>query len=450
MLSKVIVASVLAFSSINTYAQITADQALSQLSAEAVNKAKAGGISLSKLVSNASNDLIVEYNVAEGSALNSQFPSRLSIHASIKSRVKGKHATGNLTLRDYYALPITFNRISDRTTLVQLLNDPEVKAVYPNLTLTSTLAQSLPLIKQPQAAAAGFNGNGSSIAVLDTGVNYTHADFGCTAPGIPSTCKVAYAADFATDDSSLDDNGHGSNVSGIASGVAPGAKILGLDVFDGAGAYESDIIAALNWVLNNATTYDIKAANMSLGVNGSEYSTVCSSPFTTIFSQLRTANIAPVLSAGNSAKINGVGYPACTAGSIVVGAVYDANLGGLAWSNCTDYSTSADQVACFSNSGDLVTLFAPGALIDAAGYSMGGTSQAAPHVAGAIAVLRASGTGAAEPLDDTIQRLEATGTPVTDAKSGLTRPRIDLYAAVSSLSDTSLSWLSTFISYVIG
>ncbi len=85
----------------------------------------------------------------------------------------------------------------------------------------------------PQTAAAGYTGNGHYVAVLDIGVNYQHADFGsCTAPGVPATCRVAGAYEMAANDGSLDDDGRGSNVSGIALGVAPGARILNYDVFN--------------------------------------------------------------------------------------------------------------------------------------------------------------------------------------------------------------------------
>ncbi|WP_220385548.1 S8 family serine peptidase, partial [Klebsiella pneumoniae] len=102
-----------------------------------------------------------------------------------------------------------------------LLNDPNVKAVYPNRINRTTTTESLPLINQPQANTNGFTGEGSSVAVLDTGVNYLHSDFGCTAVNTPSsTCRVVYSFDSAPDDGTLDDDGHGSNVSAIVSKVA--------------------------------------------------------------------------------------------------------------------------------------------------------------------------------------------------------------------------------------
>ena len=89
-----------------------------------------------------------------------------------------------------------------------------------------------------------------------------------------STCRVVYSFDSAPDDGTLDDDGHGSNVSAIVSKVATKTKIIGIDVFRKvrsqgkwvSTAYDSDILAGINWAVNNAQTYNIKAVNLSLGV----------------------------------------------------------------------------------------------------------------------------------------------------------------------------------------
>jgi subtilisin family serine protease len=111
-----------------------------------------------------------------------------------------------------------------------------------------------------------------------------------------------------------------------------------------------------------------------------------------------------------------------------VGAVYDANVGRRAWTACTDDTTAADKVTCFSNSASFLTMLAPGALITAAGSTYGGTSQAAPHVAGAAAVLRAAFPG--ETLNQTVNRMTANGIQVTDQRNGIQKPRLNLLAAV--------------------
>ncbi|MFW1785876.1 S8 family serine peptidase [Acinetobacter nosocomialis] len=417
---------------------LDAKGAKQQLNQAAKQKVFQGKINLDALVTNESNDLIVEYNIPSESVATGL--ERRNYIAANKKNIQSRfnRGVGVQVLRDYNNLPIAFYRISNKEALVDLLNDPNVKAVYPNRINQATTMESLPLINQPQANTQGFNGTGSSVAVLDTGVNYLHSDFGCTAVNSPSsTCRVVYAFDSAPDDGSLDDNGHGSNVSAIVSKVATKTKIIGIDVFRSGSAYDSDILAGINWAVNNAKTYNIKAINLSLGIPGVKYKSECSnSSYATAFANARAAGVVPVVASGNDAFPDGISSPACVAGAVRVGAVYDSNIGGVSWGNpvkCSDPTTAADKVACFSNGGSLVTLLAPGAMITAGGYTMGGTSQATPHVAGAIALLRANSVTPTETIDQTINRLKTTGKPITDSRTGLVFPRIDLLAATNGL-----------------
>ncbi len=322
-----------------------------------------------------------------------------------------------------------------------LVDSPEVVGIDPDLPHSTELTQSLGLIGQPTAAASGFTGAGTAVAVLDTGADWTHADLGsCTAVGTPAGCRVAYAYDFATSDGSRDDNGHGTNVSAIVAAVAPGTDILALDVFRSDGyAYSSDIITAIDWVIANQATYGIAAINMSLGSGG--YTAPCVDAFSTSITSARNAGVAVAVASGNNAYTNKISSPACAADAISVGAVYDSNMGGVGWSVCSDASTAADKVTCFSNTASFLDVLAPGALITAGGHSMGGTSQATPHVAGALAVLRAADPTAS--MDTLESRLTDYGDTVTDSRTGLTFPRLDLAASVAdcitSVSTSSIS-----------
>lgn len=420
-------------------ANITPAAAEKRLNTAAVDKVNKARINLKSLVQNDSNDLIVEYNIDTGPSTTSA--EKRSAIASDKQTIRRNHlqSKGITILRDYNSLPITTYRINDREALVELLNDPNIKAVYPNRINKAFATDNLNLINQPQTAAKKFTGEGTSVVIADTGVDYRHSDFGnCTAVNTPaSTCRVIQAFDTATDDHQLDDNGHGTNVAGIVAQVAPKTKIIGIDVFSSSGgAYDSDILAAINWTSNNAKTYNIKAINLSLGVSD-EYSDECTqSSYSTAFQNLRNNNVVPVVASGNDQFTNGVAYPACSKGAVRVGAVYASNYSGLTWGSfnqCTDRAPAPDQVTCFSNSGKLLTLLAPGALITAGGVTQGGTSQAAPHVAGAIAILRANNVVPAETIDQTIQRLQTTGKPIRDPRNGIVTSRIDLLAATNSL-----------------
>ena len=328
---------------------------------------------------------------------------------------------------DYSHLPMIFAQVGSSKAMNAFLRQPDVKAVHSNLKLRRALVQSLPLIRQPETAAQGGAGTGVTVAVLDSGVDYTRAAFGsCAAPG--GACKVVYARDFAPDDGLRDDDGHGTNVAGIVLGVAPGAQIAALDVFDGELASSSHIIAAIDWVIANRNAYNIVAVNLSLG--GRQYYSPCSSDvFATPIANARAAGILASVASGNQGYKDSMGSPACAPEAVSVGAVYDANQGPVSWRNCTDNTTQADKITCFSNSASFLTLLAPGALIDAAGLTQGGTSQAAPHVAGAIAVLRAAYPN--ESVDATIARLINTGVRITDSND-ITKPRIDLLAAYTA------------------
>lgn len=329
------------------------------------------------------------------------------------------------TDRDYSHLPMSAKRFTSRAALNHFLADARIKAVYEDIELHPVLAQSLPLIEQPAAAAVGYQGAGTTVAVIDDGIDYTRTDFGsCTAPGAPASCRVVVAQDFG---SGSTDKSHGTNVSATVLGVAPGSRIAMLNVFSGTTASSSAILSAINWAIANASTYNIAAMNLSLG-DGKKYTSACATnnAFLTPFNRARAVGITVVTAAGNDMYTDGISWPACSPNAISVGAVYDANVGGVSWGSslCTDSTTAANKVACFSDSASFMTIMAPGAMVTAGGSTKGGTSQAAPHVAGAVAVLRAAFP--AETLAQTQTRLTNSGVTVTDTRNGLIFPRLDL------------------------
>lgn len=191
------------------------------------------------------------------------------------------------------------------------------------------------------------------------------------------------------------------------------------------------MISGINWAIANRATYNIVAVNLSLG-DGSRNTVACgnkgTNPYVTPIRNAKSAGIVTVVSAGNEGYADALSRPACTPDAVSVGAVYDANAGGVQWSVCTDASSTADKIPSMSNTASFLDMLAPGAFITAAGSTLAGTSQAAPHVAGAIAILKAEYP--AETPDQLVSRLVSTGKPLTDQRAGGVFPRLDLLAAL--------------------
>jgi uncharacterized repeat protein (TIGR01451 family) len=341
-------------------------------------------------------------------------------------------------LRDYSHLPMAFVHFHNALALRTLLQRPDVIAVYRDEIKQAILTESLPLIGQSSVSAAGDQGIGTTVLVIDTGVDYTKPAFGsCTSPGVPAGCHVIFYQNIADSSTVLDTAGHGSVVSAITLGVAPQTDIAMMNVF-GANTSTSDslILAAINFGIVNQAALNIVAMNMSLG-DSSSNSTPCSNshtnPYVTPILNAKNAGIVVTVASGNNAYTNGISSPACTPNAVSVGAVYDANVGGRSFGACTDSSTAADKVTCYSNSVSYLTMLAPGSVVNTAVGGGDGTSFAAPMVAGAAAVLRSAFY--TETADQTINRLTTSGQPVTDARNSVTTPRLNLLAAARPAND---------------
>ncbi|HEV8232579.1 MAG TPA: S8 family serine peptidase [Thermoanaerobaculia bacterium] len=304
------------------------------------------------------------------------------------------------------------------------------------------------LMRSDQANAGGATGAGRSVAVIDTGVDYTVLELG--GGGFPNA-KVIGGFDTADEDSDpMDCDGHGTAVSGIVAGpagVAPDSKIVAIKVFASSDAsnstcsdfaFVSDILQGINFAILHKAEFNLAAINLSLG-GGPDSDNVgyCDSSEpaeAAAFDAAAAADLPVVASAGNGGFLHALGAPACVSSAVSVGAVYSLNASLIAWSDCIDAPVAPDLVTCFSNSNTNLSLLAPGAFWSTvrkgggAALTFAGTSAAAPAAAGAIALLRQarpdlSGFGA-------VGVLRSTGSPVTDPRNGINTPRVDAFAAV--------------------
>ena len=162
-----------------------------------------------------------------------------------------------------------FAGTTDREGFAALSADPRVDYIVPDGPVQASLAQSRVLIQANLVETQmGLTGQGVGVAVLDTGINYNH-------PNLAS--QYAGGHDFINNDADpLDDNGHGSAVCGVIAstnatnrGIAPGAQLVAVKVLDATGfGLWSQIAAGLNWCVANKALYNIRVANMSIGVGG--------------------------------------------------------------------------------------------------------------------------------------------------------------------------------------
>ncbi|MEM9008948.1 MAG: S8 family serine peptidase, partial [Cyanobacteria bacterium P01_F01_bin.86] len=347
------------------------------------------------------------------------------------------------------------------TTAIQTYG--EVVALDPELQITPQTDISGPLINiddfRQDNRFAGIDGSGFATVILDSGIDLDHSFFGPDTNGDGISDRIVYQYDFADEDADASDvDGHGSNVSSIVAssdsvhtGMAPGADIIHLKVFgdDGSGNF-ADVEQALQWVVDNADNYNIASVNMSLGDTSNWNTAQSQYGLGDELAALAAMDVITVSASGNDFygfnSEQGVSYPAADPNSLSVGAIFDRDMGSVSWlSGAEAYFSDADQVTPISQRHETLTsIFAPGAPITGAGadgglVSMTGTSQAAPHIAGVVALaqqLAQDTLGRRLTLDEFSNLLVTSGVTVNDGddeydnvtNTGLNFKRVDVFA----------------------
>jgi subtilisin family serine protease len=278
----------------------------------------------------------------------------------------------------------------------ELRQDPRVAFVEPDQRVYA-LGQKVPVgvdrvdgDLSPTASGDGSGAVDADIAILDTGIDLSHPDL-----------NIYHEKTFVSGTSSADDdNGHGTHVSGIAAaednsigvvGIAPGARLWAIKVLDSSGAGSiSDIIAGIDYVTAHSNEIDV--VNLSFGCE-------CSSPaLDAAINNAVQAGVVFVVAAGNDHKDASSFSPARNPNVIAVSAMADSDGKCGGQGSSTKYGND-DTFASFSNYGEPVDIVAPGVGIlstysDGKYAQLSGTSMAAPHVTGGIALYESSHPGA--------------------------------------------------------
>jgi thermitase len=300
--------------------------------------------------------------------------------------------------------------------IARLREDPAVEWAEPDYRFSTCdtpndpqYANQWPLQKiQAPAAWKLTSGQGITVAVLDTGVDFKHPDL---------AGQVLAGPDMIDRDQNPQDlHGHGTHVAGTIAalrnngldivGVAPAARILAVRVLDAQG--QGSMSAIADGVLA-AVQAGAQVINMSLG-GASDGLTLRRA-----IEQAQQAGVLVVAAAGNEGSTR-LSYPAAYPGVLSVGA-----------------TNAQDQRTSFSNHGTWVNIAAPGdrilsSRLGGGTKAMSGTSMAAPHVAAAAAMLKAAQpTWNAEQIRRTLQE---TGDPVSGFSSNPALRRLHVLRAL--------------------
>jgi len=407
--------------------------------------------------------------------------------AEVQTSVLSALPKNELRLRHRFVNQAGFSAEVTPEGLAKLVDDPRVESIEPVYVLQAHLKQGVPLMNADTYRST-YNGQGISIAICDSGIDYTHPRLGSGAFRDISA-KVLDGYDFGDDNSDprpSGGNAHGTACAGIAAGqlgtvgdyiggVAHEARLYALKITPDDDPEYADcdhLIAAWDWCVTNKNrypSYPIMVISTSFG--GGRYHNPCdevecgNDAYSRAANAAVSAGITLLASSGNDGYCDSICSPACVSNVISVGAVYDAAFGDcrscvssascvlkyIGGSDCNFYAldhTAPDMVASYSNTASFLNILAPSDqayttdIVGSAGYSIddyytsfGGTSAACPYAAGAVACLQQAAmhlAGRYLTPNQVRYKLVNTGDSVTDGKVAIIKPRINLARAIES------------------
>jgi subtilisin family serine protease len=318
------------------------------------------------------------------------------VHQTIESRIAQGKAAEMIPFWIFNGMAIT----ATREVIEELYNFPEILSITPNLLfeapdLTSESVSSesnLNIINAPEMWNSGYQGQGVVVANMDTGVFLDHPDLAEQWRGGTNSWFDPYGQhpEFPADL-----HGHGTWTMGVMVGrgdedepigVAPGAQWIAVKIFDDSGwATSAAIHQGFQWLLDPDGDPATDDAPHIVNNSWSYLSTGCYLDFQADLRALRAAGILPVFAAGNLGPEVGTSVsPANYPEALAVGAIDSLNQ--------IDRLSSRGPNTCGGSNGVYPQLVAPGVKIystslDGSYSRTTGTSLAAPHVSGALALL---------------------------------------------------------------
>ena len=303
----------------------------------------------------------------------------------------------SITTRVGSNLPLIggFSGYMSTDLIYRLSNNPDISYISFDSRVYTLLDIAAPSIEAYFPHDKGYEGEGMTVAIIDTGVA-PHYDL-----TRPSNRIVGFKDLVNNKNIPYDDNGHGTHVAGIIAGngssskgryvgIAPKANILAVKALDeNGGGASSNIVEAISYIIETKDKYNTKVINLSIGTPANN---VCEKdPLCRAVEKAVQAGLIVVVAAGNSGPERGtILSPGTSKNAITVGAVDDKRT----------IDTSDDTIAPFSSRGPTnegypkPDIVAPGVNINSLsnskldGYSaLSGTSMATPVVSGAVALL---------------------------------------------------------------
>lgn len=270
-----------------------------------------------------------------------------------------------------------------------------LKSFFENAHITMQMNYARNTVNANIAKKYGYTGKNIGIAILDTGI-FPAKDF-----LIPTNRIVAFKDFINNKKEAYDDNGHGTHVSGIASGngtnsdgmyegIAPESNIIGVKVLNEAGKGNiSDVLAGIQWVIDNREKYNIKIINLSIGTDN----TSTKDPLVKAVEKAWELGIVVTIAAGNNGPKNGtVTSPAISKKVITIGSSDDTKKTNIFGNTLVNFSSRGPTLECVIKP----DVLAPGVNImscmnsdiNNTNYvSLSGTSMSTPIVTGSIALL---------------------------------------------------------------